>query len=56
MTPLPFFPYAQAFKEKHNCELYCAMAPEIAGLFKDSYPQLHFIDPEKRPEDLYASY
>lgn len=53
---IAWFPYAQAFKYKHDCEVYCAMAPEIANLFKATYPELHFIGPEERPEGLYASY
>jgi len=53
---IAFFPYVQSFQEKHNCEVYCALAPEIAGLFKNSYPQLHFIGPEEKPEGLYATY
>lgn len=53
---IAWFPYAQAFKYVHNCEVYCAMAPELAKLFKPSYPHLHFIGPEERPADIYASY
>lgn len=53
---IAWFPYAQEFKYKHGCEVYCAMAPEIAELFKPAYPDLHFIGPEERPGEIYASY
>ena len=53
---IAWFPYAQAFKYAHDCEVYCAMAPELAELFRASYPELRFIGPEERPENIYASY
>ncbi len=53
---IAWFPYAQVFKYKHDCEVYCAMAPELAQIFKNTYPELHFIAPDERPEGLYASY
>ncbi len=53
---IAWFPYAQVFKYKHNCKVYCAMAPELAELFKPAYPDLNFIGPEERPDDIYASY
>lgn len=53
---IAWFPYAQEFKYKHDCEVYCAMAPELAELFKSAYPELHFIGPEERPDEIYASY
>jgi len=53
---IAWFPYAQVFKYKHNCEVYCAMAPELADLFSPAYPELHFIGPDERPPELYASY
>ena len=51
-----WFPYAQVFKYTHGCEVYCAMAPELAELFRPAYPDLHFIGPEERPPACYASY
>lgn len=53
---IAWFPYAQVFKYKHNCEVYCAMASELADLFRPAYPELHFIGPEERPAEIYASY
>ena len=31
---LAWFPYAEAFRQKHGCQLYCSMAEELAELFK----------------------
>ena len=53
---IAWFPYAQVFKYKHDCDVYCAMAPELAALFKPAYPDLNFIGPEERLDDIYASY
>ena len=53
---LAWFPYAEAFRQKHGCQLYCAMAEDLAELFKPAYPKIHFLKPEERPEGLYASY
>lgn len=53
---IAWFPYAQAFKYKHDCEVYCAMAPELADLFRPAYPELNFIGPDERPPEIYASY
>ena len=53
---LAWFPYAEAFRQKHGCQLYCSMAEELAELFKPAYPKIHFLKPEERPEGLYASY
>lgn len=53
---IAWFPYAQVFQYKHDCEVYCAMAHDLAELFRPAYPDLHFIGPEERPDDLYASY
>ena len=53
---LAWFPYAEAFRQKHGCQLYCAMDEELADLFKPAYPKIHFLKPEERPEGLYASY
>ena len=53
---LAWFSYAEAFRQKHGCQLYCAMDEELAELFKPAYPKIHFLKPEERPEGLYASY
>ncbi len=53
---IAWFPYAQAFKHAHDCEVYCAMAPELAELFRPTYPELHFVGPDEHPDDIYATY
>ena len=47
---LAWFSYAEAFRQKHGCQLYCAMDEELAELFKPAYPKIHFLKPEERPE------
>jgi len=53
---IAWFPYAREFQRLYGCQVYCAMAPEIAALFQSSYPELHFIGPNERPRECYASY
>ncbi|WP_293726086.1 autotransporter strand-loop-strand O-heptosyltransferase [uncultured Phascolarctobacterium sp.] len=53
---LAWFPYAEAFRKKHNCQLYCALAEDLADILKKSYPDIHYLKPEERPKGLYASY
>ena len=36
---LAWFPYAEEFRKKHQCELYCAVAEDMAELFKAGYPK-----------------
>lgn len=53
---LAWFPYVEAFRKKHQCELYCSLAEDMAELFKPAYPQINYVKPEERTEGLYASY
>ena len=53
---MAWFPYAEEFRKKHGCEVYCSMAEELAGLFAPAYPKLHFIRPDTQPENCYATY
>lgn len=53
---IAWFPYAKEFQKKHRCRVYCAMAKEIGALFEPAYPELKFIGPDERPNNLYASY
>jgi autotransporter strand-loop-strand O-heptosyltransferase len=50
------FPYGQAFKYLHDCEVYCAIEPRLAALFKATYPEIKFVNPGERPDDIYATY
>lgn len=53
---LAWFPYAEEFRKKHGCNLYCALNPKFSAILKAGYPEIHFVDTETVPKDLYASY
>ena len=53
---LAWFHYAEIFRKKHKCELYCAMAEDMIEIIKPGYPEINFVQAEERPEGLYASY
>ena len=53
---LAWFPYAELFRQKHGCQLYCVVASDMAELFQPSYPDIHFLKPEAKLEGFYASY
>ncbi len=53
---LAWFPYVEEFRKKHNCEVYCAMAPRFSEILWAEYPKIKFINQEDVPENLYASY
>lgn len=54
---LAWFPYAEAFREKHGCELYVLMDEKYAEILRAGYPDIHFLTlKDKRPDNLYATY
>ncbi len=53
---MAWFPYAEEFRKKHGCDVYCSMSRKLAPLFAPAYPKLHFIAPETEPEGCYATY
>ena len=54
---LAWFPYAEAFREKHDCELYAWMDARYIEILRAGYPKIHFLSPDDpRPDDLYATY
>lgn len=53
---LAWFPYAEEFRKKHGCKVYCSMSRKLAPLFAPAYPKIYFIAPETEPEDCYATY
>ncbi len=53
---LAWFPYAEVFRQKHQCELYVQVDEKYTAILKPAYPDIHFIKGDKLPEDLYASY
>ncbi|ORU00296.1 glycosyltransferase [Anaerovibrio sp. JC8] len=53
---LAWFPYAEIFRQKHQCKLYVIVDKKYEEILKPGYPELHFISNEERPADLYATY
>ena len=53
---LAWFPYAEAFRQQHGCKLFCAMSPVHSAILAPNYPKITFIETEKMPPELYASY
>lgn len=53
---LAWFPYAEEFRKKHRCKVFCSMNPEIASLLAPAYPKINFIKPDTIPPDCYATY
>ena len=54
---LAWFPCAEAFREKHGCELYVLTDKRYCEILQAGYPDIHFLTPEDpRPSDLYATY
>lgn len=50
-------PYAERFREQHQCQLECTMSPLIIELFAASYPYIRFTEPEKYTgRQPYATY
>ena len=53
---LAWFPYAEAFRQQHGCKLFCAMSQVHSAILAPNYPKITFIETEKMPPELYASY
>ncbi|MBQ9377649.1 MAG: autotransporter strand-loop-strand O-heptosyltransferase [Schwartzia sp.] len=54
---LAWFPYVEAFRLKHDCELYVEIHEKYIEILRAGYPDIRFIAPgEKRPDELYATY
>jgi autotransporter strand-loop-strand O-heptosyltransferase len=51
-----WFPYAQVFKHLHGCEVLVTMDEKLAAIFAPSYPDLTFVGPDERPDNIYATY
>jgi autotransporter strand-loop-strand O-heptosyltransferase len=46
-----------AFREKHQCRMFCRIRPELTQVLQRSYPDIHFVTrQDEDPDDLYASY
>ncbi|TKU23528.1 autotransporter strand-loop-strand O-heptosyltransferase [Citrobacter sp. wls826] len=54
---LGWFPYAERFQARHQCQLECAMARNIIELLAPQYPQIRFSTPEEvHTKKPYATY
>lgn len=51
---LAWFPYAEEFRKKHNCELI--VSTFYNEWFEENYPNITFIKPGTEVFDLYAMY
>jgi len=54
---LGWFPYAERFRQRHQCELECVMGTEIIDLLEGQYPNIQLSTREKvKTKAPYASY
>ena len=54
---IAWFSFVERFRQKHDCKLSCSMAPEIADLFREQYPDIVFITKEEAATlKPYATY
>lgn len=54
---IAWFSFVERFRQKHNCNLFCSMAPNIAKLLRAQYPDIHFITKEEAGKlEPYATY
>lgn len=51
---LAWFPYFEEFRKEHNCELIACTYQN--NLFKESYPDIKFIEPGETVENVFAWY
>jgi autotransporter strand-loop-strand O-heptosyltransferase len=51
---LAWFPYLEEFRKKHDCQLVCSTFHN--EWFKLQYPEIEFVNPGTKVENLYAMY
>ena len=51
---IAWFPYIEEFRKKHGCTVIAATFWN--SLFADNYPELTFVEPGVRVDNLYAQY
>ena len=49
-----WMPYADEFRKKHNCTVY--FSSFFNWMFEKEYPELHFVEPGSKVDDIYALY
>ena len=53
---LAWLPYAEQFRKRHGCRMFCIMQEEIGALFQPNYPEITFLPPDTKVPDCYAAY
>jgi autotransporter strand-loop-strand O-heptosyltransferase len=51
---IAWMPYVLKFKKKHNCHVIVSTFKNF--LFKDVYPELEFVDPGSRVDNIFGMY
>jgi autotransporter strand-loop-strand O-heptosyltransferase len=51
---LSWFPYADEFRKKHNCNV--VVSTFMNDMFIEKYPELEFVNPGNNVENIYAMY
>jgi len=51
---LSWFPYADEFRKKHNCNV--VVSTFMNDMFIEKYPELEFVNPGHNVENIYAMY
>lgn len=51
---IAWFPYVEEFRKKHNCHVVCSTFHN--DWFESIYPEIQFVPPGTRVNNLYASY
>lgn len=51
---IAWFPYIEQFRIKHNCKIICSTF--FNELFIKKYPEIMFVKPNTRIENIYAQY
>ncbi|MBR2215204.1 MAG: autotransporter strand-loop-strand O-heptosyltransferase [Selenomonadaceae bacterium] len=52
---IALFPYMEAFRRFHDCQVFCSVAPYLQELVELYYPEIVCVK-EQPPEDIYATY
>ena len=54
---IAWVPYVEEFRKRHGCEIWVAMSESVGEIFREAYPELHFVAPTEHPaKGSYASY
>jgi autotransporter strand-loop-strand O-heptosyltransferase len=54
---LAWVPIVEAFRERHQCELFLVTPLHLQALYRASYPDLHFVtEDDIRDNTFYATY